>query len=240
MVFQIILIQIITFAGLVVMLRFLFYRQLNTALGRLRALHEENIAREEELKKELERIKKEKEDELSKAKRDSARLINESKDRAIKIGADMQMEAKAQAGSILERANEESKRMERDLQSMAEAQAIDLSLMAFKLIFTQQSGEALQRELISELIGEIEKVPENRFTVKEHVIKVSSAFALTKEEKARLLKILAVKTGQADIELRETANADIIAGLIIQIGALTIDGSLRSKLKKAIAHLNEK
>ena len=221
------------------MLRFLFYRQLNSALGRLRALHEENITREEELKNELQRIKKEKEDELAKAKKESVRLINESKNSAIKIGADMQLEAKAQAETIIERANEESKRMERDLQAIAEAQAIELSVRAFKFIFTQQSGETLQRELISELIDEIEKVPENKFTVKEKVIKVSSAFALTKEEKAKLLKILAAKIGQAGIELHEATNADIIAGLIIQIGALTIDGSLRNKLKKAIAHIKE-
>jgi len=237
MVFQIILIQIFTFVALMVALRFLFYHQLNSALARLRILHEENIAREEELKKELDRIKKEKEEEFANAKMESARLIDESKDRALKIGIDMQAEAKLQADRIIERANEESNRMERDIQNAVQAQAIELSGRILKFTFTQQGNEAFQSQMISELIEEIKKLPEDKFTVKEKIIKVSSAFALSKEEKAKLIKILAAKTGQDDIELREAVNADIISGLVIQIGALTIDGSLRSKLKKAIPHV---
>ena len=239
MIFQIIVIQILTFVGLILMLRFLFYRQLNDALLRLKALHEENIAREEVLKSELDKIEKEKQNELVKAKRDAGRIIEESKDRALKMGMDMQAEAQSQAQRIVEKANENSKKMTRDIDNTTQAQAIDLSIQILKLTLTERTNEVFHSQLTSELIKEIENLPVNKFTVKEKIIKISSALVLTKEESSKMAKILAAKTGHNNIELVEDVNSDLIAGLIVQIGSLIIDGSLRNKMKKAISYISK-
>jgi len=236
MLIQLLVIQVITFIVLIVVLRIAFYKQLNSALTRLKKLHEENLAREEELKKEVEKIKLERESELKRAKEEAERLVKEAKAKSEKIGADIQEAAKLQA----QRTELESKlgmeRLGKELMTQYQDHAIDLSIEILKSAFTGQGQEALQNQLISELIDEIKNIDHGKFTVKTKEVKISSAYPLASNGKKELAHVLSEKVGVA-VELHESQDPDIIAGLIIQIGPLTIDGSLKNKLKKIVPYL---
>jgi F-type H+-transporting ATPase subunit b len=239
MLIQLLIIQAVTFIGLLVLLRFLFYKQLGTAVTRLKHLHEENLAKEEELKKELEAIKLEREKELERARQESERLIKEARTKSEKISANMESEAKKQAQELAEKTKADLGKMEKDLAKKYMDEAIEASMEIFKAVFSEQSQEALQHELISELIAEVKNLGEDKFVVKSKDAKVISAYPLTGAEKEKLAHILSGKTGLS-VELKETKNPDLIAGLVIQMGALTIDGSLKNKLKKVVPYLKEK
>jgi len=238
MIIQLLLIQVFTFVGLIFVLRFLFYRQLSSALGRLKHLHEENLQREEELKKELEIARQEKETELAKAKEEAAQIIKEAKGKAEAASGLAQQQAKQEVEKIIERAKLDSKKFENEIIAKSQEQAIDLSVSMLKFTFGQQEKQALQHELIVELIEEIERLPAEKFTVKAKQAKVTSAFTLNKEEKEKLAQVLSLKAGVA-VELEELNDPEVIMGLVIEMGGFTIDGSLRNKLKKVIPYLKE-
>jgi len=236
MTIQLIIIQVVTFIALIIVLRILFHGQLDSALKRLKHLYEENLTKEEELKKRIEEIGVEREKELLKTRELAAAIIKDAKGKAEKAEQDAVLRAKDESKRVLGHAEGESEKMKDKMMAHAHEKAIELSIEMLKATFTDQGKETLQHQLISELIDEIKKVAKDKFTVKTKRVTILSASALKTDEKAKLAQILKDKMNSA-VDIDESVDKDIIAGLIIKIGSLTIDGSIRNKLRKVIPYL---
>lgn len=236
MTIELIIIQVITFAALIIVLRILFHGQLDAALKRLKHLYEENLVKEEELKKRIQEVEAEREKELAKTRTLAAAIIKDAKEKAEKAGEDVVMKAKDESARVLGYAESESKKMKDDMLSLAHEKAIELSIEMMKATFTEQGREAFQHELLSELIDEIKKIPKDKFMVKAKKVAIVSSQALKADERTKLTQILKDKMG-GGIDIDDSVDKDIIAGLIIKIGSLTIDGSIKNKLRKIIPHL---
>jgi len=237
MLIQLIIIQVITFCILIFVLRLLFYRQLRATLARLKTLHEENLAREEELKQNTELLRKQKEEELAKAKQEAERIINDARERAAKLASGMETQAKEQADKILSKAAQQAEQSERDFALRSQEEAIQISLKIFKIVFAEDDIVLLQHQLVAGFIDELEKLPDEKFTIREGPLKISCPLALSPEEKNKLTRVLSEKLKNRQADVVETINPDIISGIIIQIGSFVIDGSLKNKLSKAIEYI---
>src|SRR5437762_1321314 len=143
LVWQLVLIQGVTFVALVVGLRWLFSRQLKVALKRLQALQEEAMVKEAELKEELQRAKEEREEEIG-------------------------------------------------------------------------------------------KLDATHFSLQTGMCRVVSSFALSAPEQQQLQRALSDKA-RVTVELEEHIDPTLIAGLVVYLGPLVIDGSLKNSLHKAVA-----
>ena len=98
---------------------------------------------------------------------------------------------------------------------------------------TQDGKGTFQRHLIDELIDDLERVEHDRFMVAAESVTVTSSLPLTDQERRRLRQVLSTKVG-TEVALVERLDPELISGLVIRVGALVIDGSLRNKLRKAI------
>ncbi|HPN88695.1 MAG TPA: F0F1 ATP synthase subunit delta [Candidatus Omnitrophota bacterium] len=239
MIIQLILIQVFIFTGLIFILRLLFYRQLQAALTRLKRLHEENLKREEELKQEIEKAKQEREKILLKAQEESAKLIKDAKKSAEKAIAEAQEQANIKLKSVLADGEVKIKNQENALLEKYHQKVMALSLEIFELAFSSQGKEALHHQLLDELMKEIKAMGKEKFIVKVDKAQIRAPFLLKDEEKKRIIEILSEKMGTSCV-LEETIDNALLAGLIIQLGGLTLDGSLRNKVEKIMAYHNEK
>jgi len=236
MLIQLLIIQIVTFIALILVLRMLFSRHLNSALKRLRELQEEALVKEAQVKEELERAKEERLAEVEKGRLEAKKLIETTKKESEGLRSKIEEEAKQESQKIITYGKEELEKLRQELISNIKTQAIKLSMEMIKYTFTEKGIENLQHQLMEELIAEIEKIDQEKFSVKTDKARVLSSLPLTDAQKLHLKNVLTAKLGYS-VVIEEKIDPEIISGFIIQLDEFIIDGSLKNKLSKAIPYL---
>lgn len=233
MIIHLLILQVVTFLVLLLVLRQLFYKQLNAAMQRLQALHKLNLSREQELKLQAEAAEAERKEKLEKAQDEADRIIREACTAAEKVTADVEAQAHERAARIVEKVQADLDRKSRDLLAEQHQQAVELAVRMVKLAFSSDGQEALQDHLMAELIGETAKLDGNMFAeLPKGRVQVVSAYPMSPSRSEELVRVLSEKTGSAvEIDLKQ--DPGMVAGLVISVGSLTLDGSLRNKLEKA-------
>lgn len=236
MIIHLLVIQIITFVVLLLVLRQLFYKQLGAALARLRALHESNLARESELNKHLEEARSEREETLKKARDEADKIIKDAILESEKRAADMSADTRERMARIQEKAKADLERKTKDLLAEHRHQAVELAVRMIKLAFSPKGQRALQDQLLDEIIAEVGMLDPKVFSIPSNMVDVVVAYPVSDPRQKELERVLTQKTGmRLMVSFRE--DPAIIAGLVINIGSLTLDGSLRNKLEKAAVFL---
>jgi F-type H+-transporting ATPase subunit b len=236
MLIQLLIIQILTFIGLLFLLKYIFSRNLETALNRLNALHEENLAKEAQLTEELKRARAEREAEVLRGKQEANAIIEEAKGEVLKVRQKGEEEARAQAVRIVAAAKKETDELHNNLFNLIRLQALELSLKIIEETFTDKNKEYVQHQFISEIIEEIAKLPKEKFTVSAEKVKVVSSFPLEDKQRQELKRVLEEKLGRK-VTLEETIDKALISGLTLDIGGLVIDGTIKNRFNKIIPGL---
>ena len=236
MLIQLLAIQVVTFIGIIFLMRFLFSRHLKTALDRLNTLHEENLAKEEELNEELKRAKEESRAEIERGKQEAELIIEDAKKEATRARLALEEEAKAQAEKIVAAGKAEAEKLKETMFKDIQAQSVELASKMISALLIEADKIALQYQFANEIIEEIARLPKEQFNIKSKDIKVTSSFPLLERQRDELKKVLAEKLGSAP-EIKEQIDAKLIGGLIIEIGGMVIDGTLKNKLQRIIPYL---
>jgi F-type H+-transporting ATPase subunit b len=231
MIGQLIVIQLVTFIALIVVMRALFYRHLNSALRRLHELQEEGMIKEAQLREELDRAKEQRLSEVEKGKEEAQGIVEATRRDCELLHTKAEEQAKQDAERIVHKAEQELEKLKMKLVSDIEEETLQLSLQIIRRTFTERDRELLQGHLIEDLLPEIERLEKEQMQIAGAKIRVTAAFPLTENQRMLLRTAFARKSG-AEVELEEHLSAELITGLMIEIGAMVIDGSLKNRLKK--------
>ncbi|MFH0827707.1 MAG: F0F1 ATP synthase subunit delta [Candidatus Omnitrophota bacterium] len=228
------IIQAITFVVVLFLLRFHFSRMLNVSINRLNVLHEENLVKESQLTEELKRAKEEKDAEILRGKEEGASIIEKARGEAASLRVKIEDEANIQAEKIISQSRLELDRLKEKMKAEIKYQSFDLAVELISQVFTEGNNEALQGQFLNEIIEEISKLPREKFLVATHTVKATSSFPLKDEQRENLKNILNEKFGAA-VVLNESVDNALICGLNLELGGLIIDGTLKNKLRRAVA-----
>lgn len=233
MVWSLILIQVITFGVIIAVLRLLFGSQLKVALNRLQVLHQESLEKEEILNKELERVRVQSESEIARSKEEAKRIIENAHHSVEKITLEASERAEQQAKKTIVEALEKAKKVEAEMMASAEEKAVGLAQELIACAFSTKGQELLHAQLIDDLIEELKKVDKTRLIVKVDTVEVLTPLQLSPQEEAKIKEILVSKLG-FEFKIVQSIEASLIVGMVIKLGGLVIDGSLKNKMAKAM------
>lgn len=217
----------------------MFFMFKNLVHSRLVGQTDHLDAQEAALAKKKEELDKQLED----IKRQSQEIMASAQKEALEQKEKLSKEIQEQKAKILETAQQEANEM------IKQADAARLALIADENVKIDEKAtlkavsllgavlpEDVRRDIHERWVsGLIASSYENldRLKVPEGTkdVTVICAFELTAKQRGSLLDKLSEKLGQ-DLKIKEEIDPDIIAGLVVNIGSLFLDGSLRFKIKE--------
>ena len=241
LIWQLVLVQVVTFVLIVLFLRWLLYSHISHALKRLQQLNHQNLEREKALKEELSRAEREAKRQIEEGKHQAENIKKQSREEAEKDREGMFIAARKEAKRLINDAVRESQRKRTELTLEMHEKAIYLATEMIKHIFTEQNQQELHIKLIDELIDEIKKLEleEEKINTEGDKAKIICAYALKDNQRKKIKEVLSSKL-KRDIVLTESIDKEIIDGLIIRLGGFVIDGSIKNKLSKILPLMKEK
>ena len=238
MLWQLLLIQVITFVVLAFLLHQFLYRQVTRSLGRLQRLYQENRQREDELKRRREETEEELRTAMSRHQEEIGRLRAEAEAAAQEMRDELLAQAKEEGRRIVAEAEAKRERMRASLVAEMESKAVGLASDILGHVLTGPVAQAIHQDLIDALIAEIGKADGRRPELKADTVDVAVAFPLTPAQRERLQAIVASTAGRA-VTIKETIDEALVAGMVLRMENVVLDGSLNNKLKGMLAYVRE-
>ncbi|MFH0924870.1 MAG: F0F1 ATP synthase subunit delta [bacterium] len=236
--YQLMIIMIITFIILIFGLKMFFSKYLNKAVARLKKLQHENEAQAEKLAKEFEALKLKREAEVLKAQEKAKMIIDEANRKENIIYQEGKTRAEKEYQERLEESKKILEKVKQNLISNFHDQTINNATRIIKFLFSDKGKDALQHLLVLEIIEEIRGISRDKFLERIDRIRVYTPYNLDQEEKQKLIEVFSEKMDKS-VQLEEIVDREIIGGLIINIRAMVIDGSLKKKMEKIKSSLEE-
>ena len=202
------------------------------ATKHLEDLSQDYAKKEKEISARLEEVKQKSQESLAKAQEDvekqKAQIVKEAQEeKARTISA-----AQQKADEMILQADKAANALLADMQQKIEVRAIQHAVQLLQQALPERIRQEIHLRWLEDLVsGSFQQLERLRLAEGIRQARVVSAFALSSTQREALNAKLKEKLGYR-IELKEELDAGIIAGLVVNIGNLVFDGSLRSEIQK--------
>ena len=193
LIWQLVLIQVVTFVLIILFLRWLLYSHIRSALKRLQQLNQENLEKEKALKEELERAKREVERGIGQGRSEAEDIKEQARGEAEKVREDILAQARKEAKRLINEATRDCQRKRTELILEMQEKAVFLATDMIRYIFTERGREDLDGQLIDELLGEIKGLEKEKVKAEGSSAEVICAYPLKDAQKKGLKVVMLMK-----------------------------------------------
>lgn len=228
-----VIIIVILFGAMVMFMHKLFNQDVGKATAHLDQLSGEYAKKEEEIKKQLEDVKRQSQEVLINAQKDAdqqkQRVIKDAQEQKEKILSDVQ----AKCDEMIQQADRARQALMADIDKQIEGRALQRATDLLKETLPDDFRKSIHQRWIEDLAASSLQEFE-RLRIPEGVTEatLTTAYPLTDELRKALTAKLQEKLGHS-MKLKEETDPNIISGWVVTIGSLVLDGSLRFKIQEA-------
>jgi F0F1-type ATP synthase membrane subunit b/b' len=235
---QMVVIQVITFACLVFVLIRIMYSTSFSEIKRMKRLSEENAKKTEELNDKIAEAEKQYREKIDEAQKEANKIRSQSKEDAERLKEGALLNAKTEADRILKQALNSKEKIKEELESQLQQKSLDQSLKLIAHVLNSKQMTALHQVFVEEIIMDIQGIDVSRFKIDTNHASLIQAHEIASSQRERIISVLTTKTGK-DIVLEAKVDENLIAGIVIKLGNLVIDASLRGRLNETCEALRQ-
>lgn len=229
---SVVLFFLLMFFGLVLMFRNVIGRNVTSATKQLEEMGQEYAKKEAEVERQLEEIKNKSQEAIVKAQEEAQkqkeRIVKEAQEEKSRVLGAAQVKVDEMISQADKARQSLLSEIEQRIEEKALKRAIELLRQALPEQLRREIHDRWTNDLISSTLEQLD-----RLRVDENVdqARVVSAFSLEIGQVEALKLKIREKLGR-ELGLKEDLEPDIISGVIVHIGSLVFDGSLKTKIQE--------
>ena len=232
LIVSMVVMMVVIFGALILVLRKVLSQNVSLATRHLEELNDDYAKKEADLKRQLEDVRQKAEEIIRKAQEEAAQAKAQLMKDAEAQKAKLLQETHTQAEELMRQADKSRQLLLDDIKDRIAREAVDKACELIHDTLPEQFKLKVHEHWIEELMDsgleqlERLKIPED---VKE--VKITAAFAFEENQRKNLTGKLRDALNK-DIILTEEIDPRLVAGFIIHIGSLVLDGSLKQKIQE--------
>ena len=229
---SLIILQLIIFGGLIFMLKRILTNNIVSATQHIDSLNQDYTKkiddltkREEETQNKAQEILNKSQEEADKLKAQIIKDTEAERDRIIK-------HARAQGEEMIQQADKSRQSLISEMQERIAKEAVNKACDLIQVVLPEEVKKSAHAQWVEDVAkGGFTKLERLRIPEDIHEINVTTAFPLADGQRKVLLHALKDILNR-DVALKEDVDPKLVAGLVVSIGSLIMDGSLRNRIKE--------
>ncbi|HOU36952.1 MAG TPA: F0F1 ATP synthase subunit delta [Candidatus Omnitrophota bacterium] len=206
--------------------------QVTSATSHLDELAGEYAKKEAEVRKQLDDVKRQSQEIIANAQKEAAALKESLEKNMQEEKAKVLAEAHQHADEVIKQADNARLALLADMNNRIDEKTVGRAVELLRESIPENIRRDVHRVWFESLVNSsYEHLDRLKIPQGSTEVKVVTAFALDDGQRQRLKDKLQEKLG-FDVTIAEEVDAGIIAGLVVSIGSLFLDGSLKFKIEE--------
>lgn len=232
LIVSVIVFQVLLFAGMIFALQRVMARNVVSATKHIEDMSQDYLKKEELITKQLEDAKKEAQALVSKARQEAQDLKNKIAKDATAESESLLNEARTKSTEIIQQADKAREHLLSEIDEKVALAAIDEATELIHCTLPEKLREWIHLQWIDELIGsDFGKIERLNIPKDIKTVKITSAFKLDDGQRKKISKKVNSILGY-EVAVSEEIDPKIVAGIVLDIGNLILDGSLKNKIRE--------
>lgn len=228
----------IVLVALVLAIKRLLLSDTLRAVARINQVEEEVRKKEEAIRREIEEHEKDFARRRAEAEEALQRQKEQSEKEVAKLRDQITADARKEGDRLIDQARRQEEKIKQQFLQDLENKVVDYAGQVFRLVVSERMNDELNRAFIDELLDALADMDAGGITADAQGASFATSHPLKPEQRARIESLLKEKF-EATVRVEEVIKPELLAGLVLKMGSLEIDGSLASRFNEAAGEVKK-